>query len=271
MHGRDNGFVARHYVPLADLDPRLADAMLDVLRSESIAAYVEPSTGLLGGYLEVHLPERPRDRLWVDQERRDRAAVLLSEQTAESAKTGADDAAQPPLSDAASLDDVWAQLVADFDRPADGVTNWPASEDLPDAAASDQDPLPFDDAGSDASPVRRRIVRRADRDGSAPAEPSPAEPTPAVPVSGEWDPLSILDEHFVPPTPPRPPAMRPATKAAVTAIVAGFALIIVKAFIELPGAIALGVVGIVGGFIALVAGMRPDRSPDEDEDDGAVV
>ena len=62
MPGRDNGFVARHYLPLADLDPRLAEAMLDVLRTESIAAYVEPSTGRLGGYLEVHLPDRPHDR-----------------------------------------------------------------------------------------------------------------------------------------------------------------------------------------------------------------
>ncbi|MDQ1485970.1 MAG: hypothetical protein QOJ62_1663, partial [Actinomycetota bacterium] len=78
MPGRDNGFVARHYVPLADLDPRLADAMLDVLRAESIAAYVVPSTGRVGGYLDVHLPERPRDRLWVDREHHDRAVVLLS-------------------------------------------------------------------------------------------------------------------------------------------------------------------------------------------------
>ena len=78
MPGRDNGFVARHYVPLADLDPRLADAMLEALRAEGIAAYVEPSTGQLGGYLEVHLPERPRDRLWVDRRHHDRATTLLN-------------------------------------------------------------------------------------------------------------------------------------------------------------------------------------------------
>ena len=77
MPGRDNGFVARHYVALADLDPRLAEAMLDVLRVEGIAAYVVPSTGRLGGYLEVHLPERPRDQLWVDREHHDRATALL--------------------------------------------------------------------------------------------------------------------------------------------------------------------------------------------------
>ena len=78
MPGRDNGFVARHYVPLADLDPRLADAMLEALRAEGIAAYVVPSTGQLGGYLEVHLPERPRDRLWVDRRHHDRATTLLN-------------------------------------------------------------------------------------------------------------------------------------------------------------------------------------------------
>jgi len=55
-------------------------------------------------------------------------------------------------------------------------------------------------------------------------------------------------------------------------MVAGFALLIVKAFSDaVPGAIALGVLGIVGGFVALVAGMRADRDPDSDSDDGAVV
>ena len=68
MANRDNGFVAQHYAMLADLDPRLADAMLAVLRAAGIAAYVVPSTGSIGGYLDVRLPERPRDRLWVDRE-----------------------------------------------------------------------------------------------------------------------------------------------------------------------------------------------------------
>lgn len=266
MPGRDNGFVARHYLPLADLDPRLAEAMLDVLRTESIAAYVEPSTGRLGGYLEVHLPDRPHDRLWVDREQRDRAAALLSQHT---------QASPLPVEAAAtddtgsSFEDAWADLVANFD--ADDPTTappWPAAEDVLDAPADfvdGQQELPLD--LPDAGPiVPRRIVR--------PVETTTSPPD-VVAASGEYgseyDPLSVLDEHFVPPTPPKLPKLRPVTRWAILAIVVGFALIISKEFSDaIPGGVALGVLAIVGGFATLVAGMRSDRESD-DSDDGAVV
>src|SRR5438132_2098738 len=96
MPGRDNGFVARHYVPLADLDPRLAEAMLEVLKVEGIAAYVVPSTGRLGGYLEVHLPERPRDQLWVDREHHDRATALLDAHRADPERAAEPSSAELP-------------------------------------------------------------------------------------------------------------------------------------------------------------------------------
>lgn len=304
MPGRDNGFVARHYLPLADLDPRLAEAMLDVLGAESIAAYVEPSTGHVGGYLEVHLPERPRDRLWVDREFRDRAASLLTEHTAESALP---DAGGLPESDGptagvsssgegtgtsagstsgmspgeASFDDAWAQLVANYDLSSDDVIpTWPHSEDVtttewsPAADVDGQQVLPLEGLPTgDAPPpgVPRRIVRPAERSAGPITSPS----TPPADDGGygnEYDPLSILDEHFVPPTPPPVPALRPATKAAVAAIVIGFAFIISSTFTDvIPNSVGLGVIGIVGGFALLVAGMRHDRSGDDDPDDGAVV
>jgi len=290
MPGRDNGFVARHYLPLADLDPRLAEAMLEVLRAESIAAYVEPSTGRLGGYLEVHLPDRPHDRLWVDREQRDRAAALLSQHT--------DGAPLPPLtalpplpgrpldeaagdpatSDAAgsSFEDAWAELVANYDAPGlargeAGVPPWPVAEDVLDPPADfidGQQTLPLD-LPDDNPVVPRRIVRPAEPANSAPAPDDAAASTGDY--GGEYDPLSILDEHFVPPTPPKPPKMKPATRWAILAIVFGFALIIVKELSDaVPGGLALGVLAIVGGFAALVAGMRPERESD-DSDDGAVV
>jgi len=318
MTGRDNGFVARHYLPLADLDPRLAEAMLDVLRAESIAAYVEPSTGHVGGYLDVHLPERPRDRLWVDRERRDRAASLLSEHTAApllptddavvANQSGAAQAAAQTGStpgDPSIIDDAWAQLVANYDLPSgDAVPRWPVAEDVPGALwpssdldgdgggggggggdgggggqqASPVDGLPATPDASSAVP--RRIVRPADRDPSmrdplihdAAFEPTGRTAPEPTFVGAEYDPLSILDEHFVPPPPPPVPALRPVTKWAIVAIVAGFSLILVKAFTDaVPGSLALGVIGIVGGFSTLVAGMRQDRPNDSDSDDGAVV
>lgn len=274
MPGRDNGFVARHYLPLADLDPRLAEAMLEVLRAESIAAYVVPSTGRLGGYLEVHLPDRPHDRLWVDREQRDRAAALLSEHT-----EAAPLPIQPADDDAtSSFEDAWAELVANYDA-ADTVAAppWPAAEDVLDAPADvidGQQSLPLDlphgspaDVAADSPAVPRRIVR--------PAEPGAGDPSSddarGDGYGGEYDPLSVLDEHFVPPTPPKPPKMRPMTRWAILAIVVGFALILSREFSDaVPGGIALGLLAIVGGFATLVAGMRPDREPD-DSDDGAVV
>jgi hypothetical protein len=314
MSGRDNGFVAHHYVPLADLDPRLADAMLEVLRSEAIAAYVEPSTGIMGGYLEMHMPDRPHDRLWVDRDRHDRAAALLNEQTtslpsSNPAATASPPEASPPaapttsapipvpLADAPAppqdatapavavppavaptLDDAWAELMAGYDQPADVVVQrWPASEDLvePTPGRPDAEPSP---------PVRRRIVRPADTRSDEPGfgrETSRAELEERGPAAaaeppgtyqGEYDPLSVLDEHFVPPSPPPPPALRPATKWAILAIVVGFGLIVARTFSDaVPQAITLGVLGIVGGFATLVAGMRPDRDDDSDSDDGAVV
>ena len=320
MPGRDNGFVARHYVPLADLDPRLADAMLDALRAEGIAAYVVPSTGQLGGYLEVHLPERPRDRLWVDRRHHDRATALLSVHgdrpdliAAPSSPDQLDDVAadveglpdaQPdrPLDGGPyggdSTDDVWAQIVAGFDLPTDiGGSPWPLAEDLP------PDPSATDSSGdgqrgdgqrgdglrgggpdrrrpssiesfypgvpepADQSPVPRRIVRPVDPSVDA-GTSSGAAATP----SGEYDPLSILDEHFVPGPPPPLPRLRRGTRWALTSILVGIVLIVGQAFWDsVPDAVFLGVLFVIGGFIGLVAMMREDRPSDSDPDDGAVV
>jgi hypothetical protein len=299
MPGRDNGFVARHYVPLADLDPRLADAMLEALRAEGIAAYIVPSTGRLGGYLEVHLPERPHDRLWVDREHHDRASALLSlhgdhppiiaAPTQDDPTDAADfpdalagdpTAAQP----GDSADDVWARLIADFDLPGhEGDGRWPTAEDLPPDAdqpairEADRRTSPMEnpygtragdrpaEPGADTAPVPRRIVRRVEPDFSPGAS---SAPTP----SGEYDPLSILDEHFVPDPPPPLPRLRRGTRWALATILVGVLLIVGRAFWDyVPDAVVLGVLAIVGGFIALVAMMREDRPSDSDPDDGAVV
>lgn len=296
MPGRDNGFVARHYVPLADLDPRLADAMLEALRAESIAAYVVPSTGQLGGYLEVHLPERPRDRLWVDRRHHDRATTLLSAYgdrpdliSAASTPNETDGDGGPKVDpddrvDGApyggdSTDDAWAQIVAGFDLPADvGAGPWPVAEDLPADSAqhghgSDRRPSSIESLYTgvqepgDQSPVPRRIVRPVDPGfGAGTSSGNAATP------SGEYDPLSILDEHFVPGPPPPLPRLRRGTRWALAAILVGVVLIVGRAFWDtVPDAVFLGVVFVVGGFIGLVAMMREDRPSDHDPDDGAVV
>jgi hypothetical protein len=287
MPNRDNGFVARHYVPLADLDPRLADAMLDLLRDEGIAAYASPSTGRLGGYLEVILPERPRDRLWVDREQRDRAVGLLNAHAdPESIGQISDDDASPvaqgdlldappdpnntgPMppsepgspgapGEAGGQDDAWASVLASFELPA-------------------YEP-PSSDTRTAEHPVPRRIVRPAEKSG---AEAGRAEDITSAVVGGAaplesaapvgWDPLELLDEHFVPPQPPPPPRLRTTTKWALAGIIVGLVLLIWPHVSDsMPeGASALGVFLMIGGFVALIANMRDDR--DGNDDDGAVV
>ena len=179
-----------------------------------------------------------------------------------------------------SADDVWAQIVAGFDLPTTvGAGPWPLAEDLP--ADSDR---PGDGSDrrrassieslytgtqepSDGSPVPRRIVRPVDPTFDAATSSS----TASVP-SGEYDPLSILDEHFVPGPPPPLPRLRRGTRWALAAILVGVVLIVGRAFWDsVPDAVFLGVLFVVGGFIALVAMMREDRPSDSDPDDGAVV
>lgn len=275
MPGRDNGFVARHYVALADLDPRLAEAMLQALKVEGIAAYVVPSTGRLGGYLEVHLPERPRDQLWVDREYHDRATALLDAHRADPERAAEPSPAEMPsdalAGDAStdalavdaltpSSDDEWASLVANFNSAAfSGAVPWPSAEDLP----------PDADDGPSAS---RRVIRPVERAVEADRNAVVPNPADRLEAFDEFDPLSILDEHFVPDVPPPLPRLRRGTRWALASIAIGIALLVTNTFSDaVPYAVTIGVLAIAGGFVALVARMREDRPGDSDSNDGAVV
>src|SRR3954447_12332795 len=74
---RDNGLRCSGYVAVADFDPRIADAMLEALRDNGIAAYAAPTPGRVGGAMETRLPDRPIDRLWVDAGRLERAHAVI--------------------------------------------------------------------------------------------------------------------------------------------------------------------------------------------------
>src|SRR4051812_14094140 len=124
MSRRGNGLTADAYVPLADLTPQLADAMLTALRDAGIAAYAAPAPGEGGGYLDVRLPEEPTDRLYADA----------------SAKKAAEDILESRLPElredyAASRNEaeIFAEIVAGFDsEPGDDDTPWPAEENVED-------------------------------------------------------------------------------------------------------------------------------------------
>ena len=64
---RQNGLRAASFVAVADVDPRIADQLLDLLAFAHVAAYAEPVPGRTGVYRDHHVPTRPIDRLWVDR------------------------------------------------------------------------------------------------------------------------------------------------------------------------------------------------------------
>lgn len=239
---RGNGLAAGAYVPLAEFDPRLADAVLQALGEAGIAAYVTPFSGTTGGYLEVSLPDRPTDRVWVDSAARPRAEAVLAQLS------------NPPVTEPAPGDEEesWRAIVATFSAEPTGTPSWPPDEELP----------------SEGS-VAGRLVRPA---GRADRYREPAEGTGTAEAAEVTDPAD--DEHYVPPVPPPVPAPHPVTRWAVLALIGGVAVLVLPAIFAEPvgpGLALLAVLAVLGGFATLVARMRDAPPTDSGPDDGAVV
>jgi hypothetical protein len=74
---RDNGLDAPLWTPLRDVDPRVGEHLLDLLRDAGIAAYLEPAADVSPYTRTVYLPSPPSDRLFVDRARRIEARGLV--------------------------------------------------------------------------------------------------------------------------------------------------------------------------------------------------
>jgi hypothetical protein len=237
---RDNGLRAARYVAVGDFDPRIADAALQSLREEGIAAYVAPTPGERGGYLEMRLPPKPTDRLYVDEGQAAQACELLAGDagatTAEPATTGlpAPTGTALPGPGAADIDvnAAWEQVLLSLRSTDTADHPWPDSEDIDDPAEGNTDDV--------AAALAREI-----------AEPEE------------------LDEHFVPPAPPPLPRLQLPTVISLLSILAGI-LVNVTNF-DGGDLFWLGIAAIVGGCAGLV--WRAKETPPEDSgwDDGAVV
>jgi hypothetical protein len=115
---RDNGLRCANYAPVADLDPRVVDALLAALREEGIAAYAAPTPAATGGAMEVRLPSRPIDRLWVDDTQVTRAKVLVDRESSE----------QPAPADV-DFESAWQQVLASLQAtPGPATPSWPEEE-----------------------------------------------------------------------------------------------------------------------------------------------
>jgi hypothetical protein len=125
---RDNGLRCAGYVPVGALDPRVADALLERLRSEGIAAYVSPTPGHRGGALEVTVPSRLTDRLYADSEHAARAWELLA---ATPQNDPAESPAPPEAEREIDFESAWQQLLGSLQSGASTASpGWPAGEGL---------------------------------------------------------------------------------------------------------------------------------------------
>jgi hypothetical protein len=246
---RDNGLRCAGYQPLADLDPRIADAMLVTLRAAGIAAYAAPTPATSGAYGELQLPSLPTDRLWADGEQIDRARDLLADQTSEppglastalasTELTSADSVAPAPSGPTSvDFDTAWQQVLTSLRSPSvrEPDPRWPATEGAV--------------VGADEDTDLARVAEDLDEEFEG------------------IDPADL--EHYVPPPPPPLPRLRSVTVGAVAAIVAG---VLALAFNVDNGAWRYpAFVAIIAGAISLVWNMRQGPPTDSGWDDGAVV
>lgn len=233
---RDNGLDASAFIPLRDVDPRVGEHLLDVLREAGIAAYLEPTSDVDAYTRAISLPSPPSDRLWVDRTTRPEAAVLVDEH--------ADDHAPDP---AARERAAWAQIVADFDRDTGAkVPPWPVSED-DDRRSTAEERIPLDLSEDPPATTRREQVAQERRENP--------------------------EDHYQPPPPPPVPPLSRHTLYALLLIAAGATLLVAPGLIGVAGeaGFIFGVLGIVAGVGMLVYRMRERPPFDDGPDDGAVV
>ncbi|MGI8869543.1 MAG: hypothetical protein ACR2F6_12000 [Mycobacteriales bacterium] len=277
---RDNGLDATTFAPLADVDPRVGEHLLDVLWAAGVPAYLEPAADM-HPTRAVTVPSPPTDRLWVDSSRRAEAWSVIRADTPSATSWPNDDPDSDraddngPRSSGAARDcehdrtdlradeqSAWDALVADFDRTADAGTPhaWPDAEDLA------------------APPRRAGDADRSTHPGASSAdtaEPRRALPQRFEPMSGprDWSPTAgdgLFDEdddHFRPPTPPPLPRLSMEAAGALLLILAGIFLLVAPGVIGMSGntPFGLGVLGIVAGTGLLIWRLRSDRSDDPDE------
>jgi hypothetical protein len=189
--------------------------------------------------MEMQLPNRPVDRLWVDDQQVERAREIVDRERSDAATVSADEPPPPAPSAVADsdgdidFDAAWQQLLGSLqEQPTSGtvrITGDTLSRREPASYGVEQDE--YDDY----------------EDGYDPAD----------------------QEHYEPPPPPPIPRLRKSTAAALTAIVLG--LLVLATDLEDGGFTFLAIAAIVGGVVSLIWNMRQGPPTDSGWDDGAVV
>jgi hypothetical protein len=240
------GLPAAAYAKLADVDPPIAEHVLDLLAQARIPAYAEPLVGDTGPYRDVRAPDRPTTRIYVERTRLSEARSAISEGLPSlRAEFHADAAARADADDMRRastdrIDEAWDDIVAGFHT-------------------AEPPPRP----GAEGSGLSQRLVREH-------TEPPEPEGQQALGPRDYALPEQLDDEGFTPPPPPPMPRPRDRFDAFAWIGLIGGPLAIILAFVlGLGGWVAAaGFAAFTAGFVTLVA-----RSSDRrhEGDDGAVV
>ncbi len=256
---RSNGLTASSYSPVADLDPRVADAFLLELKEQGVAAYTRPvESTSMSGFDRPEIREGVLDRLYVDAAESDQVRGQLT--------------AQDPSLAASSDDLTWAQIVAGFDQPVTAAVNpWPANEDLDFSPSSDssRDETPSSEPAARPGPVGDLEGWLAQRDATSLADEGADDSSRSRSAAREDD-----VDRFVPPTPPPLPKLEPYKQLAWVAVLGGPLLLLVGVLFSLvlPAWLSvLAVGGFVGGFVTLIATMDDGDDDEWTSGNGAVV
>jgi hypothetical protein len=229
---RDNGLRCTNYSAIGDLDPRVGEAMLEALRDHGIAAYVTPTPGSRGGYLEVRLPAEMTSRLFVDATKVDAASKIVGLEREEEVASPAPPSPTPTptpgeaiTASDGDIDAAWQQLLVSLQSPSSSEPpTWPSSEDVTTKTADDfiGEPFNLDE-----------------------------------------------DEHFVPPAPPPVPKLRPVTVGALAAIIGGILVLVTQ--VDSGAWDWLAIIAIIVGGGSLAWHVKQGPPTDSGWDDGAVV
>ena len=263
---RDNGLPAQEWTHVADLDPPVADAALDALRQAGVAAYATPHPGRAGPYLDVLLPDRPTDQLYVESSARERAVAVLADLHRDEAETPADGSVGGAGvgtrgSESAAVDAAFAEIVSQFGQPS--ADPRPYSVD-PEPAHGDGEDGPPGPAGDGSGRVLRGTLGWDDllSEGDRPGLGTPEVDSPSD------------DEGYVPPPPPPVPHGTPVRRFAWLAVLGAPIVVVLCVIVDyrLDGWAGLLVVGAFLGGLGTLFATLDDRPPDEDgPDHGAVV
>jgi hypothetical protein len=266
---RDNGLDAAAFVPLADVDPRIGEHLLDVLGAAGVPAYLEPSVDIEPYTRALAIPSPPTDRLWVDREQRLTARQIVETEAEQAGQSGLgppgrpreESTGQPEATWSNGLPDadeeqIWRQIVASYEAETTApVGPWPAAEDRDSPTDA---PQPDTD-----DPDRPRWRRAADPDAADQELLLPGE----LPPAAEDD-----DEHFVPPPPPPVPRLSRQSLLALVLLLGGLFLVFAPGQVGIgeEAGLLFGVIAILSGGGVLILRLRDSRS-DDDPDDGAIV